>query len=96
MPGPTACVAVAGALGAAAVSVALPGRRGVVVQLARVAVAGGLFVRGLAGVTGRTHLLLNWTPTEPFLELDRRFYGPACLALAALAATSLRRRRPRG
>jgi hypothetical protein len=46
--------------------------------------------RGLAGVTGRTGSLVRWSPSERFVELDRRWYGPLCLLLAAGALTSVR------
>ena len=92
MPGPRACVTVAAALAAGAVVVAVPGRRGSLVQLAQLGLTAVLFTRGVAGVTRRTRLLVSWDPSDLFVEKDRRLYGPACLVLAALSALSLRNR----
>lgn len=47
--------------------------------------------RGVAGVTGRTASIVPWTPSERFVSLDRRYYGPLCLLLAAGALRSARR-----
>ncbi|HEX4443935.1 MAG TPA: DUF3995 domain-containing protein [Galbitalea sp.] len=94
MPSARACVLVGGALAGAATVVAVPGRRRWPIRVARAGVAAGLLVRGVAGVAGRTDLLLTWTPSEEFVRKDRRFYGPLCLVLAALSAISLRQ--PRG
>lgn len=90
MPPPAACFAVAATLTAAAALVAGAGGAGRRVQLARAAVAAGLLVRGGVGVTGCLPLLTPWTPSPAFVQLDRRRYGPLCLALGAGAAASLR------
>ena len=39
--------------------------------------------RGSVGVAGRTGWIVPWTPSMRFVELDRRYYGPMCLLLAA-------------
>ncbi len=94
-PAPPQCFAVAVALTAASALVAdvLPLSHRVrttgVVGLA--AILGG---RGLAGVVGRTADLVPWTPSARFIAIDRRYYGPFCLSLAAGALASLRRWTP--
>ncbi len=90
-PGPRECFAVAGLLLSAAGLVAdvLPvgaKLRGIGV-LGVAAVLGG---RGAVGVAGRTGSIVPWTPSERFNDLDRRYYGPLCLALAGGALSSLR------
>jgi len=92
-PGPQDCFAVAGLLLGAAglVGDVLPighmARRVGVLGIA--AVLGG---RGVLGVAGRTGSIVPWTPSKRFDELDRRYYGPLCLALSGGALLSLRRR----
>lgn len=90
MPGRVECGAVAGLLASAAVLVAglLPVRAGVR-RVGVVAVVATLGVRGVAGLAGRTDLLVPWSPSERFVRLDRRYYGPLCVALAVGAAGSL-------
>ena len=86
------CYAVAGALAAAAALVA--GRPRTLPGLRRAGVGGVvavLSVRGLAGVSGRTRLLVPTATGETFTRLDRRWYGPLCLLLAALSSRSLAR-----
>jgi Protein of unknown function (DUF3995) len=87
-PDRTACFTVAAVLTAAATTVAV-GPDGPLGRTARGCVAGGLAVRGVAGLTGATHLLVPWTPSQRFVRLDRRFHGPLCLAIAALVARDL-------
>ena len=89
------CWAVGGLLATAACLVldvgswpAAARRTGVIVA------AGVLGLRGLAGLTGRTSVLVPWEPAPRFVELDRRSYGPLCMALAAGTASSLRTRVP--
>lgn len=83
-PGPRDCFAVAGLLACAAGIVAdvLPigttTRRTGLLGIALV--LGG---RGALGITGRTGAIVPWTPSTRFVELDRRYYGPLCLLLAA-------------
>lgn len=54
-------------------------------------VAAVLAGRGVAGITGRTGSIVPWAPSERFVSLDRRYYGPLCLLLAAGAFASARR-----
>lgn len=84
-PGAAACITVAGLLAGAAALVAsgAGGRPGVA---ARVAIAAGLAVRGVAGTVGATRVLVPWTPSDRFVRQDRRYYGPLCLLIAALVA----------
>ena len=93
VPPPAACFVVAGALATAAALVAGTGGSHPVARVGRAGVTAVLTARGLAGVTGRTRLLVPWTPSPGFVALDRRRYGPLCLALGAAAATSLVPRR---
>lgn len=93
LPSARACVVVAGGLAAAAGLVAGAGGGGGPARWARRCVALGFLGRGAAGITGRTHLLVPWTPVPEFVRLDRRYYGPLCLAIAATAALPDRRRR---
>ena len=86
-PGPVACLAVAGLLGAASALVA--GRPRSAPGLSRLGSAGVVTVltaRGSLGLAGRTDLVAPGSSSERFRELDRRIYGPVCLALAVLAA----------
>lgn len=88
MPAAEACFAVAGGLAAAAALVAGAGKQYRLLRLARAGVGAGLVCRGVMGVTGQTALLVPWTPSRWFRVLDRRFYGPFCLALGGLILTS--------
>jgi hypothetical protein len=87
-PDRAACFTVAAALAGAAGTVAV-GPDGPAGRAARACVAGGLAVRGVAGLTGSTRLLVPWTPSPRFVALDRRLHGPLCLVIAALVATDL-------
>lgn len=88
VPPASACFVVAGSLAASAAVVAGIGRQHRLAALARVAVAAALGMRGLTGVTGTTQLLVPWSPSTNFQELDRRRYGPLCLVLSAAIALS--------
>jgi hypothetical protein len=88
MPSARACFAVAGALGAAAALVAGAGEQYRLLRVARAGVGAVLVNRGVIGVTGWTELLVPWTPSRHFQDLDRRFYGPFCLALGGSILTS--------
>lgn len=88
MPPAVACFAVAGVLATAGLVVGAGGQRWPA-RLARVGVAAGLLIRGVTGVTGRTRLLVPWTPSPSFQDLDRWCYGPLCLALGASIGRSL-------
>ena len=90
VPESAACFVVGGGLAAAGALVAGAGGQRWPVRLARAGIAAGLLVRGLTGVTGQTRLLVPWTPSAEFQRLDRRRYGPFCLALGASIAASLR------
>jgi hypothetical protein len=87
VPQPRECFAVAGLLLTAAVLVSgvLPIRADIQ-RVGALGVATVLGARGLLGVAGRTGAVVAWTPSDRFTRLDRRFYGPLCLALAAGAA----------
>jgi hypothetical protein len=92
MPGPAACFAVAGALGAAALLVSGRPRRPATASRAGAAgVAGVLGVRGVVGLAGRTDVVSPGSASERFRELDRVAYSPLCLALAAGSALGARR-----
>jgi Protein of unknown function (DUF3995) len=91
-PSSRACIVVATGLGTAAAVVAGVGGRGRLVRAARAAVAAGFLVRGAAGLTGNTRLLVPWTPNDHFVRLDRQWYGPLCLVIATCAALSATRR----
>lgn len=89
MPPPHACFAVAGALaGAAAIVAGLGGERPLA-RFARGAVAATMLVRGVTGITGSTRLLVSWTPSDHFNALDKRRYGPLCLAIGSAVAASM-------
>ena len=91
VPGAPECFAVAGSLLGAATLVmdVLPLNP----RLRGVGVAGAALVlgaRGVLGVLGRTGTIVPWTPSERFTNLDKRYYGPLCLALSAGALSSLK------
>jgi hypothetical protein len=90
-PSPGACLAVAGLLTAASALVAgAPIAPRAVRRLGVATVAGVLATRGLAGLSGRTDALSPGSTSVRFRRLDRMFYSPLCLALAAGAASTLR------
>lgn len=97
-PGPLACVAVAGALGAGAGSVLAAGGARVpgwaslprpLHTLAPWGVAGVLAARGGLGLV----VVRDGRAGGDFSRLDRRVYSPLCLALATGAAWTAARRR---
>ena len=91
VPSPAACVAVAALLTCAAGLVA--GWPGSLPRLRRVGAAGvaaTLGVRGVCGLAGRTDLVSPGSTSARFRRLDRRYYSPLCLSLAAAAASSAR------
>lgn len=90
LPGSTACWAVSGALAVAAGVTAGAGGAHPIAVAARVGVVTAFLVRAVTGLTGQTYRLVSWTPSRQFVDLDRRWYGPACGLLAGLAAGSLR------
>ena len=83
MPPAPECLAVATLLGVAAGVVAgprwLPESVG---RLGCLTVANVLGVRAVLGASGYTRLIVPWTPSERFEQLDRRYYAPLCAALA--------------
>lgn len=88
MPPAGACFAVAGALLSAAALVAGAGNHNRLQRLGRKGVAAVLLLRGVTGVTGSTGLVVSWAPSANFQTLDRRYYGPLCLALGSAVALS--------
>ena len=89
MPGPQECAAVGGLLATAALLVAGPGWLPTGVRrLGALGVAVVLAGRATLGVTGRTGLVVPWTPSERFRRIDRRCYAPLCAALASGAAVA--------
>jgi hypothetical protein len=90
VPPPAACLAVSGALVAAAALVAgLPRRRPGLRRLGAGAVAAVLAGRRAIGLAGRTRLVSPGSTSARFVRLDRQVYSPACLALAALSSLSV-------
>lgn len=93
VPGPAACFAVAGALGAAALLASgRPRSRPALSRLGAAGVAGVLGVRGVVGVLGRTDVVSPGSSSPRFRRLDRFAYAPLCLALAASTAVAAARR----
>ena len=91
VPPPSACFAVAGALGAAAALVVLPSRGRIRHKLARAGVVTVLATRGVLGLVGRTDLVSSGSVSPTFRRRDRTLYAPLCLALAAGAAATVTR-----
>lgn len=92
-PGPVACRTVAGLLGIAALLVAGHPRRLPLLQRCGARTVVAVFgARGVGGLTGATAKLVPWTPSDRFRRLDRRYYGPLCILIAALAAPAARAR----
>jgi hypothetical protein len=77
------CFVVAAGLAAGAALVVGVGGKQRLATMARMALAASLGLRGLTGVTGMTEMLVPWSPSDRFRELDRRRYGPLCLSLSA-------------
>lgn len=98
MPGFAACAAVAGALVAAA-GVVLA-RHGVVPlgSFAWLATAGYvalIFVFGLRGLAPYLTPVFSYAQGTPFFELNRLYYAPLCLAIAAALLADFPFARPR-
>jgi uncharacterized protein DUF3995 len=90
-PGPLACVAVAGLLSAAAALVTgHPRGRPALARAGSAGVTATFTLRGAFGLAGRTDLLSPGSTSPRFRELDRRYYAPLCLTLAALSAPAVR------
>lgn len=60
-------------------------------RIGSLGVASILGGRGAIGIAGKTGAIVPWTPSEHFEQLDNKYYGPLCLALAAGALSSARR-----
>jgi len=95
VPPPAACYAVAGALAVASkfvvgVPLGPVGFR----RVAITTVAAALGARGALGLSGLTNLVSPGSESERFRRLDRRYYSPLCLVLAAGALASRPDRRP--
>jgi hypothetical protein len=89
-PGPGACLAVAGLLGTAAALVSgHPRARPGLARVGSAGVTATFALRGALGLAGRTDLLSPGSTSARFRALDRRYYGPLCLALAALSAPAV-------
>jgi hypothetical protein len=89
MPGGVWCMAVAGGLASAGALVAGVGGERSIARVAGAVVCGAFLVRGGAGLTGTTHLLVSWRPDGEFVRRDRRWYGPLCLGNGAAIAPTL-------
>lgn len=87
LPSPGACVGVAAALSAASALVGGWPSRGAPLQRAgATGVVAVLLVRGGVGLAGRTDLVSPGSSSPCFRRLDRRYYAPLCLTIAALAS----------
>jgi hypothetical protein len=92
VPPPAACLVVAMLLGSSSAFVAgRPRRTARPRRIGAMCVAGVLALRGSCGLMGRTDLLSPGSTSPGFRRLDRRYYSPLCLALAAAAMSSARR-----
>jgi hypothetical protein len=90
-PSPTACLLVATLLGSASALVAgRPQRLPRLRRTGTIGVSVVLGVRGACGMAGRTDLVSPGSTSSRFRRLDRHYYSPLCLALAATAASSAR------
>jgi Protein of unknown function (DUF3995) len=88
-PSPALCLAVAAALGGAAVVVGRSGTGGgPVPRTGAAVVATVLTTRALFGFAGRTDLLVPGSESARFRQLDRRLFAPICALLGAGAATA--------
>ena len=86
VPGPAACLAVAGLLTAAAGFVTgRPRRAPALSRLGAGGVVTVLGLRGGLGLAGRTDVMSPGSVSAEFRERDRRVYSPLALVLAGLA-----------
>jgi hypothetical protein len=91
VPGLLPCAGEAAALLAAASAVEdRPRWPGALRRLALVTVAGVLGCRGALGLAGKTDVMAPGSDGHRFRRLDRHFYAPLCLGLAAGAARARR------
>lgn len=92
VPSPPACVLVATLLtGASAFVAGRPRRLPRLRRLGAAGVAAALGIRGSCGLAGRTDLVSPGSTSTSFRRLDRQYYSPLCLSLAAAAVSSARR-----
>ena len=90
VPSPAACLVVATLLASASALVAgRPRRLPRLRRTGTVGVAVVLGVRGACGMAGRTDLVSPGSSSPRFRRLDRRYYSPLCLVLAATAVSSV-------
>ena len=92
VPGPAACLAVAGLL-APRPRASWPAGRVATPALSRLGAAGVVSVLGLRGglgLAGRTDLVSPGSVSAEFRERDRRLYSPLVLTLAGLALPAVR------
>ena len=89
VPSPAACYAVATALFLASGLVAdIPIGPRPLRKVGRLGVAGVLAARAVVGLAGRTDAVSPGSTSATFRRLDRRYYSPLCLALAAGAVSA--------
>jgi len=92
VPAARACFAVAALLATGAALVAgRPRGRPVLRRTGAGGVAAVLATRGAVGIAGRTDLVSPGSTSPRFRALDRRWYSPLCLLVAAGAASSATR-----
>ena len=85
-PSSAACLAVTGLLGTGAAFVAgHPRRAPALSRIGSAGVVAVLSTRGALGMAGHTDIVSPGSVSKRFRRLDRRFYSPLCLTLAALA-----------
>jgi hypothetical protein len=91
VPPPAACLTVATLLASGSALVAgWPRRLPRLQRAGAFGVAAVLGIRGACGVAGRTDVVSPGSTSPAFRRLDRRYYSPLCLVLAAAAASSAR------
>jgi hypothetical protein len=91
VPERAACFAVAAALGTGAALVSdMPRLAAAPRRLGLLGMATVFGVRGGLGLIGRTDVISPGSASARFRDLDRRFYAPLCLALAAGALAARR------
>ena len=91
VPSPAACLVVATLLASASALVAgRPKRLPRMRRTGAIGVSVVLGVRGACGIVGRTDLVSPGSTSPRFRRLDRRYYSPLCLLLAASAGSSAR------
>jgi hypothetical protein len=90
-PSPAARVGVAAALSTASALVAgRPSPGSPLQRTGAMGVVAVLSARGALGLAGRTDLVAPRSSSSRFRQLDRRYYAPLCLAIAALASPAVK------